>query len=438
VTALALLFAATMAAASPPPFSAETHALVTDSPGVASPLEGYLTVGTFFFRHARYERAKQVFAYGLLYAPRDPRFLGWLAATEQALGHADFAREYALAALAVEPSEERASAVIAAVGPVAPRPSPAASPSPASPSPGASPGASPAPAGSASPSPSASPAAGVAVVQKILETIGAPDKKLSLKPPSGPRLDAKLKGDRLMALSVLKTVDAALKIYKLNHPKDEMKELDLKKLVADKALPPELDLSVFPAITLADGKLKMEAFGDIEALEGELKEYRDGLDRATRLREKGLISEAHAALDALKVKFGDDPVYLERLLTAQMELGLEFPGTETARSLFLAAPHDPRHLYTLAVLYFRSSRPEKARVLADLLPRAYPDTFYSIASVALVRLIDTGVTHALVQKLLAEKDALVEPSPEPAASPSPAASASPAASPSASPSPAAR
>jgi hypothetical protein len=450
-----------------PGISKETLALLDRSPAVASPLTGYLEIGAFFLRSGQLERAKQIYAYGLLYAPSDPRFLSALAVVEDRLGHREFAREYALATLAYEPGNTDAQQVLLRVGPAPPPPSPAASPSPA-PSPEASAAPpSPAPEASKTAIESLSPwvRAGINVIlvsiipdplwrgllglarlfrpaalkspegysmQELATAVGAkgPDDLKGLNVP--PRLDPEVKGDKLHALGVLKAVDAALKIYKLNHPKEEIKELDLKKLVGDKALPKELDLSVYPTMTLAEGKLSMNGFGAMDALEKDLTAYREGLEKAARHREKGLLSEAHSTLAEMEGKFPGDPELLERLLRVQLELNLDFPGAESARKLYLARPGDPRHLWTLAVLFFRSRRPERARVVALLLPKVYQDSYYTPAAKAMVALVDSGVSPEQIQKMIEERTA-APPSPDP--SPSPEASPSPSPAPSPSPSP---
>jgi hypothetical protein len=238
------------------------------------------------------------------------------------------------------------------------------------------------------------------------------------RPPA--KLDPAVRGDKLKALTVLKSLDAAAKLYKLNHPKDELQELDVKKLVEDKVLPREIDLSGFPALTFADGKPAMEGFGAAEALEGELKDYREGLERAARHRERGLLSESHSTLSELVKKFERDPELLERLLRIQLELKLDFPAAETARQLFLVRPGEPRNLWTLAVMLYRSRRPEKARIIATLLPRAYVDTFYTPAARALVALVDSGVSPEAIQRLIEERErAAREAEASPSPSPSP-------------------
>jgi tetratricopeptide (TPR) repeat protein len=439
----------------------EAQQLIERSPAVASPLEGFLTLGEFFFRHRRYERARQVLAYGLLHAPADARFLGWLGRVELALGRAERARRYALAALETEPGQPMAQEVLsglsrpspAASPPASPRPSPgaspagspAASPSPAvsaSPAPASSLAGSPVPSPAASPGPAASPepvvpAVSRALAARLVELLEVQDPKAieALTRPAKPGLDPKVTGDRLAALRVMKTVDAALKIYKLNHPKEEVTKLDLAALAKDKALPGDLDLSRFPPMTLADGKISMEGFGTQDALDGELEEYRGGLEKAARHRERGLLTESHAVLDEMARKYSTDPEVLDRLLRAQMDLSLEFQGARTACRLFLARPRDPRHLFSVALLYYRSSRPEKALELAILLPQTHPGTFYTPAAQALVQLIESGVSHAGIQRLLAEKeklmaelDAAATASPTPTSSPTPAQSPVPSAS----------
>ena len=447
--------------------SPETRAVIDRAPAVASPLTGYLTLGEFFVKNNRLERAKQIFAYGLLHAPEDPRFLSWLAVVEEKLHHDDNAREYALAALSFQPGGGPAQEVLLRLKPAAAptrdaapgaSPAPAGSPKPdASPSPGTGAGGPPSKTGAggpppspgASPAPGASPVPGASPAPKpktltpkeldlLASAVGGTAKDLTgiAKPPKG--LDPGVKGDKLKALSVLRTVDAALKMYKLNHPKEEIKALDLKKLVEDKVLPKEVDLSGFPAMTLADGKLSMEGFGALDDIAGELKDYQAGLQAAARHREKNLLSEAHSVLLELTKKFEGDPELLERLLRIQLDMKLEFPGTETARKLFLARPAEPRNLWTLAVLLYRSSRPEKARIIAELMPRAYPDTFYTPAARALVALVDSKISPEAIQKLVEEREAaMAAEMASPAAPESPAASASPAASPSPAPSPAA-
>jgi hypothetical protein len=235
-------------------------------------------------------------------------------------------------------------------------------------------------------------------------------------------------GDRLTVLGVLKAVDAALKIYTLNHPRTPLKELNFKVLIEDQALPRDFDPSKYSGLSLAgEGKVQMEGFGGIEPLETELAPYRDGLDKAVREKEKGLLSEANATLKGLVGRYPTDPGLLSRLLSIEMQLALDFEGVKTAQALFRSAPEDPHHLYTLALLYFRTSRPDRARQIAVLLPRIYPSSFYDTASTALVRLIDAGVTHVLLASLIAQRESEMaqEPGPSPAPASAPSASASP-------------
>ncbi|MBI4863283.1 MAG: hypothetical protein HY815_23910 [Candidatus Riflebacteria bacterium] len=448
---LLVLWLSLISAQTGPPFSAETRSLIQNTPTVGSPLEGYLTIGEFLFRRRRYDRARQVFAYGLLYAPSDVRFLDWLARTELALGRVDMAREYAGAALSIQPGDPTAQDVLGQIRslPGPPGPSPAATPHPG-PEPGPTPSpASPAsPSGSASPghgSPAASPGPSPApkappreLLAMLAPLVGAssPKEIEASWAPSG-QLDSKLPGDQLVALGTLKAVEAAIRYYLINHPKAEMKTLDLKVLVEDKVLPKDLDLSGFPEMTLEGGsKVSMAGFGTVERIEEATGAYRSGLDKATRYREKGLLTDCFATLKPMLAEHKGDRELLERFLRVQMDLAMDFEGAETARQLFLVRPSDPKNLFTLALLYYRSGRPDVSRKLANLLPRAYSATFYAPAALALAQLIDTGVSHAVMQKLLAEKEQLFkelgEPSPEPAPAPSasPAATPSPAGSPS--------
>lgn len=428
VKPLLIGLAALILAQEAPPFaiSPETRGLLERAPAVASPLTGYLTLGEFFVNNGQLDRAKQIFAYGLLHAPTDPRFLTWLAVVEEKLGHAEFAREYALAAVSYEPGGP-AQEVLMRLKPAAdpsPAPGPASSPAPASPKP------------AASPSPAASPAPAPKLTKRELELLAGATGAASVKdlagletPPAG--LDAKVTGDKLKALGALRTVDAALKMYKLNHPKEELKKLELKKLVDDKVLPKEVDLTRFPAMTLEEGKLSMEGFGSLDDLAGGLKDYLAGLDKSARHREKGLMSEAHAALIELAKKFEGDPELYERLLRIQLEMKLDFPAADTARKLFLARPADPRHLWTLAVLLYRTRAGERARQIAVLMPKVYAATFYTPAARALAALVDAKVSPEVIQKLVEERQAQLAkelatpPTPEPAPSPSPASSPSP-------------
>jgi len=488
---------------SAPPLSSEAQALIEKSPVVCSPLEGFLTLGEFFFRSHQYERAKQVFLYALLYSPKDGRFLAWLARTELAVGHEDTARRYANSALAAGGSGSMAQDVLtklervklerAAKQPSAvasPASSPQATPSPteekqgpeklsgepmrsfgrprggpdgepsrrgrgrrgeppgsASPSPteDASPRASLSPAGSPTPSteitssprvvtsPAVAPPSR-SLLESLAELVSAPGvNALDAIGKSSSGLNPKHPGDRLRALGALKAIDAALKIYRLNHPGEEIKTLDLPTLVSDGALPRDLDLSGYPPMSVeSDGVLSMNGFGTIEALEKELADYRDGFEKTVRFREKGLLNEAYAALKDLVKKYPNDPSSLERLLSLELELSLDFEGVQTARMLFLAHPNEPANLYRLALFYYRSSRPERARQIAQFLPRIYPKSFFTQAAEALVLLVESGVSHALMQSLLAQRDTLLasEASPSPAASPV----ASPALTPEATPS----
>lgn len=452
VKPLLIGLAALLLAAEPPPFSisAETRGLIDRAPAVASPLTGYLTLGEFFVKNGKLDRAKQIFAYGLLHAPSDPRFLSWLAVVEEQLGHQDFAREYALAALSFEPGAGPAQDVLMRLKPPEASPAPGAPASPdASPKPESSPSTAASPKATASPQPGASAApAPPKLTKKDLEllatAVGAPSTKelegLS-KPPAA--WDPKVAGDKLKALGVLRTVDAALKMYTLNHPKEEIKALDLKKLVEDKVLPKEVDLSGFPAMTYAEKKLSMEGFGTLDELAGGLSAYAAGLDKSARYREKGLMSEAHAVLLELSKKFEGDPELYERLLRIQLDMNLDFPAADTARKLFLARPTDPRHLWTLAVLFYRTRAGERARSIASVMPKAYNAGFYTPAARALVALVDAKVSPEVIQKLVAERQAALEaeaaspaaPEPPPA-SPGPSASPSPGSSPAPSPSPA--
>lgn len=436
VKPLLIGLAALLLAQDPPPFaiSPETRGLIDRAPAVASPLAGYLTLGEFFVNNGQLDRAKQIFAYGLLHAPSDPRFLTWLAVVEERLGHEEFAREYALAAVSYEPGGPAQEVLMRL------RPAAASSPAPgANPAPDASPAASPKPA--ASPSPAASPAPAPKLTKRELELLAGAAGAASVKdlanlekPAAG--LDAKVTGDKLKALGALRTVDAALKMYKLNHPKEELKKLELKKLVEDKVLPKEVDLSKFPAMTLEEGKLSMEGFGSLDDLAGGLKDYLAGLDKSARHREKGLMSESHAVLIELAKKFEGDPEIYERLLRIQLEMKLDFPAADTARKLFLARPADPRHLWSLAVLLYRTRAGERARQIAVLMPKVYAATFYTPAARALAALVDAKVSPEVIQKLVEERqaqlarDLATPPTPDPAPSPSPASSPSPAPSPS--------
>ena len=444
-----------------PGMSAETRALIEHAPAVASPMNGYLTLGEFFVKNNSWEHARQIFAYALLHSPSDPRILSWLAVIEEHLGHADPAREYALAALSFEPGNGPSQEVLvrlapkptASAGPGAsPGPRASAAPGPApSPKPGTGAGG-PKPGTGAGGPPSAAPSpapAGLSVKEKDLLAkavgVGTAPFVFPGKPPNV--LDNQVRGDRLKALSVLKSVDAALRMYQLNHPKEEVKSLDLKKLVEDKVLPKEVDLSGFPAMEIRDGKLGMENFGPIDALSTDLADYQAGLKAAAEFREKGLIAEAHNTLVEMAKKFDGDPEVLERLLRTELEMKLDFPAAETARRLFLARPGEPRHLWTLAVLFYRSTRPEQARQIAELMPRAYTDGFYTPAARALVALVDAHVSPELIAKLVEQREAALaaeqasaaapppppraerdpaSPSPASPESPSPAASASPA------------
>lgn len=359
-----------------------TDALMEHRSALA-PLESLLHLADFYLAHAMPRKALEIYLFGLLRAPDDPRFLGGTAQLFLDLDLPRDARPYAARWAAVAPSDAaarsaltRADAALAALAAAM-----------ASPTTTAAAGPPPATAGAAPTPPS--------------DSAGA--SATTTPPPPPPS-----RSEKLQALSIMKAVAASVRSYNLNHPRDPMTKLDLDVLTKDKVLPSAVDLGTFRGRLTLDGtRVGIEGLGTQDSLETELADYRTRLARFNGFVARGETAEAVDAAEDLARAFPDDADLVFPRLAALVQMSRGPEAAALARRLVEAMPGRPRPLFELLMVQYRSGDGPGARATAARMRRDHGDSHWARLADQIARLVDRDVSFDVLSSLIEARRSLL-------------------------------
>lgn len=359
-----------------------TDALMEHRSALA-PLESLLHLADFYLAHAMPRKALEVYLFGLLRAPDDPRFLGGTAQLFLDLDLPRDARPYAARWVAVDPSDAAARFALTR----ADRALAALAAAMASPATTATTGPPPATAETAPTTPSEAAAASATTTP----------------PPPPPT-----RTEKLQALSVMKAVAAAVRSYNLNHPRDPMAKLDLDALTKDKVLPSAVDLGTFRSrLTLEGTKVGIDGLGTQDALEAELADYRSRLARFNGFVARGETAEAVDAAEELARAYPDDAELVFPRLAALVQMSRGPEAAALARRLVDAMPGRPRPLFELLMVQYRSGDGPGARATAVRMRRDHGDSHWARLADQIARLVDRNVSFDVLSSLIEARRSLL-------------------------------
>lgn len=359
----------------PPPFTADTRALVARQPRFKAPAQGIEAIADFHRKNGKLEDALRLYRFALVHQPGNTTVAGRIRELERELAP--------------------------------PR-------SPASPDPSE---ATPAPASAA-----ASPAPSVASMGPTTATTAPPDAVFLdriariLDIPAEPAfLDAAQREGqpglqrekKLQALNILKTLDAAVRFLIAKEPKRELASINLDVLKSVGAVPDDFVVPEGFTATFAEGAPTLEGFPPLADLETELADYRNALAIASRLVGNDLRGQAVETIGQMLGAFVDDPVLLSRKIDLELELGLDSSGLDSSRALARLKPLDPGVLHSLDLFLYRSGEDARARDLALMIEERWPSTFHSVLARAVRDLVENPIDPKLLEVTP------VPPSPEP-------------------------
>ncbi len=213
---------------------------------------------------------------------------------------------------------------------------------------------------------------------------------------------------KMRALRLMKAIAAAVRTYNINHPKEKMEKLDLKKLTEDKVLPAKLDLSPWQEkISIAGPNVSIEGVGDMMALDKELEAYRSDLSRYYQLISSGEIYEALDQAEQLTEKYPEDAAnFFPRLFTLlSMKKGKE--AEDLANKVIEQFKDKPRPLFELLMVQYRSGLYRGARKTAAVIEKEFRDSHWAELAGEISRLVDRNVGFDLLSNLItARKEVL--------------------------------
>ena len=231
------------------------------------------------------------------------------------------------------------------------------------------------------------------------------ESKEAEKKEEGPKPTRQMK---LRALRMMKAISAAVKTYNINHPKEKMEKLDIKKLTDDKVLPTSLSLAPWKDKLSIDGtNVKIEGVGDLQGLAGELADYRNDVNRYYELIGLGQLHEALNQAEVLSTKYPEDAAnFFPRLFTLlSLKKGTE--AEELANKVIEQFKDKPRPLFELLMVQYRSGLYTPARKTADVLMKRFGDSHWAELAREISRLIDRNVGFDLLSNLItARKEVL--------------------------------